>query len=192
MMWSNAMFAMAAFKNVLHTGLVAIFVMAVVRICVFVVAPVAVFVFVVAPVPVFVMPLFVMVAVFAVTVAIIRIIPVAVSVTAIAIAVGICGRSFSILQNPIRFLKGRFSPGIGFGNSPFGLLLLLLQKAFSLGQFLSGNFQSLRLLALDIRFFIIRDFRCPHEEPCVFGRCIIGKMVYTIFICPVINVRIDC
>lgn len=191
-MGSSAMFAMAAFKKVLHTRLIAIFVMAVMRVCVFVVGPVAVFVFVVPPVPVFVMMLFVMVTVFAVTVAIIGIIPVTVSVAAIAIAFVVCGGRFSIMQNPIRFLKGRFSSGIGFGNSPFSLLLLLLQKGFSLSQFLSGNFEPIRLLALDIRFFIIGDFRCPHEEPCMFGRRIIGKMAYTLFICPVIDVRINC
>ena len=121
----KAMFAVAAFKNVPLTGLIAIFVMTVVRICAFVVAPVPMFVFVMVTVPVFVMMLFVRVNVFAVTGTIIRIIPVAVSVIAITIGVGICGGRFCILQDLIRFSQGRVSPGIGFGNSPFGLYLLL-------------------------------------------------------------------
>lgn len=187
--FAAARYATVAFEAILPVVTFRI-VLVTVSVTRFVRAPVPVFVFVMAPVPVFVVSLFIMVTVFAVTGTIIGIIPVAVSVTAITIVIAVFGGRFCILQNLIRFAEGRVGPGIGFGKSPFGLLLLQQQKRFSLGQFMPGNFQPVRLLALVIRILIIGDFRRLYQEPRVFRRRIIGKMVYAVFIRPGINVRL--
>jgi hypothetical protein len=203
MVASKVMFSLTACKIVHEAGLVAIFEMAVVRVCVtimFIIVTVfAVMAFTTitpAVIAIIVTMFFIMAIMFAVMafttitpaviVTTIRIIPVGVTVGATVI--GVFGCRFSFLQNAVRFQECRIGPGIGFRNPAFGRLLLPLQKRLPLGQLVPGSFKPVRLPALVIRFFIIGDFRGLHEKFGMFRRCIIGKMVYTVFIRPGVNV----
>ena len=203
MMASEVMFSLTACKIVHEAGLVAIFEMAVVRICVTiffimvtVFAVMASITITPAIIAVMVTMFFIMAITFAVMasititpaviVTIIRIIPVGVTVGATVI--GAFGCRFSFLQNPVRLPECRIGFGIGFRNPAFGRPLLSQQKRLPLGQLVPGSFKPVRLPALVIRFFIIGDFRSLHEKPGIFRRGIIGEMIYTVFIRPGVNV----